>query len=126
MKLRTNKNSIRFRLSQSEVDEFKINGIVHEAIAFCGHPHQNFEYSLIQADHDAISVSYLNNHLRVYVPVGIASNWCDSSEVGFDCTIPIDEKNQLYVLVEKDFKCLTPRHHEDEADNFPNPNAESC
>ena len=126
MKLRTNKNSIRLRLSQSEVDEFKKYGFVHEKIAFSVPANQKLEYSLIQADHEAISVSYLNNHLRVYVPLSLASHWCDSNEVGFDCNIKIDEQNRLSVLVEKDFKCLQPKSGEDETDNFPNPNSEAC
>lgn len=126
MKLRTNKNSLRLRLSQSELDEFKKNGVVHEIIALSGAPPREFQYSLIQADHETISVSYINNHLRIYVPLNQANHWCDSMEVGFDCHISIDDNNELYVLVEKDFKCLQPRAHEDETDNFPNPNLEAC
>jgi len=126
MKLRTNKNSIRLRLSQPEVDEFKKFGVVHETIAFSPLSNQQLDYSLIQADHETISVSYLNNHLRVYVPLKLATEWCNNNEVGFECHLPIDPTNELFVLVEKDFKCLTPRSHEDETNNFPNPNAESC
>jgi hypothetical protein len=126
MKLRTNKNSIRLRLSQAEVDDFKKYGFVHETISFSPLAKNQLEYSLIQADHDAISVSYLNNHLRVYVPVIKAIHWCDGDEVGFDCNIHLDGSNDLKVLVEKDFKCLQPRSGEDESDNFPNPNSSSC
>ena len=126
MKLRTNKNSIRLRLSQSEVDEFRKHGVVHERIAISPILSQQLEYSLIQADREEICVSYLNNHLRVYVPSSLAEHWCDSTEVGFDCNLAIDEKNSLYVLVEKDFQCLQPRPNEDETDNFPNPNTEAC
>jgi hypothetical protein len=123
MKLRTNKNSIRFRLSQSEVDEFKKFGVVHECICFSVMPNQQLDYSLVQYDQDAISISYLNNHLRVYVPVSIADHWCNSNEIGMDCKIVLHDKNELSVLIEKDFKCLVERSSEDESDNFPNPNA---
>lgn len=126
MKLRTNKNSIRLRLSQSELDDFKNLGVVHEVVSFSPIAANQLQYSLIQADHEAISVSYLNNHIRVYVPLELAKNWCESTEVGFDCHIPIDAQNTLYLLVEKDFKCLQPRPYEDESDNFPNPNSEAC
>jgi hypothetical protein len=108
------------------VDEFRKNGYVHECIALSGIACQQFEYSLIEAEIDAITVSYLNNHLRVYVPSALAHRWWDSNDVGFDTTLDIDDKHKLYVLVEKDFKCLQERPHEDESDHFPNPNAKAC
>ncbi len=123
MKLRTNKNSIRLRLSQKEVLDFKQLGFIQETLVFSTHDSNPFSYSLIQADHKEISVSFNNNHLRIYIPLETANHWCDSDEVGFDATIPINESQHLYVLVEKDYQCLTPRPHEDETDNFPNPNA---
>lgn len=126
MKLRTHKNSIRLRLSQSEVQTFAETGFVHECIAFSPLPSQQLQYSLIQAEHDHISVSYLNNHLRIYVPTAIASHWCDSDNIGFDTHLTVGPASELYVLVEKDFQCLTPRPYEDETDNFPNPNTEVC
>jgi hypothetical protein len=126
MKLRTNKNSIRLRLNQSEVEQFKSFGMVSESIAFTGLNCNNLQYSLIQANHERISVNFLNNHLRVYVPVNIAERWCTSEDVGFDTLIDLPDDSNLYVLVEKDFKCLQVRNHEDESDNFDNPKQQLC
>lgn len=126
MKLRTNKNSLRIRLSQAELEEFRSSGFVHEKITFSKHGNQYLEYSLIQADHESISVSYMNNHIRIYIPLQQAKQWCESNETGFQCHIPLDDKESLFVLVEKDFQCLQPRPYEDESDNFPNPNAKPC
>lgn len=126
MKLRTNKNAIRFRLNQQELKEFSINGVIQESIRFSPKSTEHLTYSLIQADREDISVSFINNHLRIYIPTAQALKWCSSEDVGFDCHLPIEDDKTLYVLIEKDFKCLTPRDNEDESDNFPNPNLATC
>lgn len=126
MKLRTNKNSIRLRLSQTELEKFRENGFLHEYVQIGIAPESKFSYSLISADHTQLSVSLLNQHLRVFVPLEIAKNWTDGDDVGFESKIKLDDQQELYVLVEKDFQCITPRAYEDESDNFPNPNAALC
>ncbi|MBK6546323.1 MAG: hypothetical protein IPO78_06975 [Saprospiraceae bacterium] len=126
MKFRTNKNSIRFRLSQSEVDEFFTHGLVHECIQFTSNGCDVLCYSLIQADHEAISVTFNNNHLRVYIPSQSAKDWCKSNVIGIETQLQLADHKSLYVLIEKDFQCLQPRLHEDESDNFPNPKSELC
>lgn len=126
MKLRTNKNSIRLRLSQTELEKFRENGYLHEYVQIGIAPDSKFSYSLISADHENISISLLNQHLRVFVPTAIAKNWTESDDIGFESRIKLDDHQDLFVLVEKDFQCLTPRAHEDESDNFPNPNAAHC
>ncbi len=126
MKLRTNKNSIRLRLSQSEVTKFKEFGLVNETIAFSNLACHNLQYSLIQAKHEVVTVNYINNHIRIYVPETTARHWCSSDDVGFEANIPLSESENLYILVEKDFQCLQQRKNEDESDNFPNPNLQSC
>lgn len=72
MKLRTNKNSIRLRLSQTELEKFRENGFLHEYVQIGIAPESKFSYSLISADHTYLSVSLLNQHLRVFVPLEIA------------------------------------------------------
>ncbi|HRG37316.1 MAG: hypothetical protein JNL65_11325 [Saprospiraceae bacterium] len=126
MKLRTNKNSIRLRLSQIEVANFQKFGIVEESLSFSDRLSDCLHYSLIEADHDQINVTFNNNHLRVYIPSQIANAWCSSEQVGFDAKIPLKGENYLYVLVEKDYQCLVDRPFEDESNNFPNPNAAKC
>ena len=87
MKLRTNKNSIRLRLSQIEVANFQKFGIVEESLSFSDRLSDCLHYSLIEADHDQINVTFNNNHLRVYIPSQIANAWCSSEQVGFDAKI---------------------------------------
>ena len=126
MKLRTNKNSLRLRLSQKEVSNFQQFGSVEESVSFSDRHSDCLQYALIQADHDQISVTYNNNYIRIYVPIPIADTWCKSEQVGFDAKIPLKGEEFLFVLVEKDYQCLVDRPNEDESNNFPNPNAAKC
>ena len=48
--------------------------------------------------------------------------WVKTDLEGFDAIMDNGTEEGLYVLVEKDWQCLTPRD-EDESDLFPNPNA---
>ena len=60
--------------------------------------------------------------IDIIVPKLRAAAWAVSDEVGFDgeSALQIDE---LAVLIEKDFSCISPRSGEEEIDTFPNPNA---
>ena len=51
----------------------------------------------------------------------IASEWATTDQVGIEKTIFVAEGSDLAILIEKDFKCLTDRPHEDESDLFENP-----
>lgn len=126
MKLRTNKNSIRLRLSQKEVADFQQFGYVEECVNFSDLNSDCLRYSLIQADHEQVSVTYINNHIRIYVPLAIASKWFADDQIGFDARIQLKGEAYLFVLVEKDYQCLVERPNEDESNNFPNPNAAKC
>lgn len=119
MKLRVKENSIRFRLTKSEVESFATSGIVEEIVRF---NQQNFSYSLEKVSGRKLTASFENGKITVSVPIEIANQWTDSEEIsleGYD--------GELKLLVEKDFVCLKPRKDEDESDNFPHPNQnQSC
>ncbi len=51
----------------------------------------------------------------------MAGAWANSSEISLRASSPLPDGNELTILVEKDFKCLTDRPHEDESDLFPHP-----
>jgi hypothetical protein len=52
------------------------------------------------------------------MPLMMVKEWSLTSIVGFE-----DSSNSLYLLVEKDFKCLD-NVAEDQSDNYPNPLAQ--
>lgn len=116
MKLRIKGDSIRIRLSQTEVANFQKTGVCDDAVHFGD---SALHYSLVASDKaTVISSSFAQKQIVVTVPAGQASKWAsDETEVGFSA-----DQGSLYILVEKDFACLTPRARENESDNFPNPN----
>ena len=120
MKLRMKSNSIRIRVSQTELKEFRTGRSIEEEILMG--PGQSLTYGLVQSETDRVKVNWSNSRLEIMVPEELASMWCDTEIVGFDETVDLESGQELYVLVEKDFQCLKPRA-EDESDLFANPEA---
>jgi hypothetical protein len=62
-----------------------------------------------------LSAIFENNKITMFMPQLMANNWGLSDKVGFEY-----QDNELFLLVEKDFKCLD-NIAEDQHDNYPNP-----
>jgi hypothetical protein len=122
MKLRVRGDSIRLRLTQSDVTALRERGLVEESTAFG--PTQHFVYALRTAG-GAISASIEASRIEVLVPADVARTWAEGDSVGLEATQEAGGGRTLRILVEKDFACLTKRPHEDDTDAFPNPNT-SC
>lgn len=118
MKLRISGNSIRLRLSQSEVARLHKHGVVENAISF---GRSALTYRLIASEVAQPEASFTQNVITVVVPQQTAMHWATSDEVSISAEQPLPAGDKLSILIEKDFQCLTPRN-EDELDNFPNPN----
>ena len=115
MKLRIRGNSIRLRLTQSEVEAINNIGLVKEKTEFPNG--QNFVYSLSVAENlKNISAEFSDGNMQILLPKEIAENWANSEVVGISA-----EVESLKILVEKDFKCLTPRAGDEDTDTFPHP-----
>jgi len=122
MKLRIKGNSIRLRLSQTEVNGFGTEGVCSDRTTLAGGV---LNYTLQRSDVAAIVATLKQQHIVVEVPEAVAKQWVeDTTQVGFDHFQKVDGGEELRILVEKDFTCLVDRPHEDESDNFPNPIAE--
>ncbi len=121
MKLRIKGNSIRLRLTQAEVKEFQGNGVVEEIVKFGNTDSSKMHYLLQVSSGNEINALYESNKMIVNIPNPIADKWTTTNQVGFETQMKINEEEDLFILVEKDFKCLQPREHEDENDMFPNP-----
>lgn len=122
MKIRIRGNSVRLRLTQSEVNSFNNTGKIIDSIQFSVDPANNLYYALEKADIDQLSTSYTHNQIKVLVPMNMAKHWAESQEVGMEASVQLSSDKILKILVEKDFQCLTARPGEDD-DTFPNPNA---
>ena len=120
MKIRIKGNSIRFRLTKTEVDNFGSVGVLNEKTEF---GNNEFIYSL----QSTISVNEMSaklegNKITMFIPEAIKEEWVKTNIVGFDHKMPIGNGKDLFLLVEKDFVCLD-NTFEDQSDNYPNPNA---
>lgn len=122
MKLRIKGNSIRLRLTKSEVESFGRDGIIGETVDFGGQNDSPFGYLLEQNRGRDLCASFSDGKIKISVPRETAERWVGGEEVGIGGGAGI-----LQILIEKDFVCLNPRADEDESDNFPHPAADrSC
>jgi hypothetical protein len=115
MKLRLHNNSVRFRLSQTEVKMLAESGIVEEAVDLTPSP---LVY-LVHASKDCrtTQISYVNGWISVTVPTSKVTEWAGSNAVGIEAT-----HQGVAIAIEKDWNCL----HGDPVENvdtFPNPTA---
>ena len=120
MKIRIQGNSIRFRLKQFEVEAFRKNGIVEEAIAFGDEAQEQILFILKLEQEQRFSIEQNGTNIQVNVPRVIADDWTSTELVGFEEKILTTKGKEIFVLVEKDFKCLD-RSDEEEAGSYPNP-----
>jgi hypothetical protein len=119
MKLRIRGNSIRLRLTRTEVSQVARGEPVEEAVEFA--PASRLTYRLVPGASTRASLE--GNAVTVEIPAAAARAWASGTDVAFKTTQD-NGADGLYVLIEKDFACLKPREHqhEDESDLFPNPN----
>jgi hypothetical protein len=118
MKIRIKGNSIRFRLTKTEVDTFCSTGIYSETTHFGS---TEFNYKLQAKEGiDAMEADFTNHTITLFVPNKERSNWASSDRVGYENVMILKNGKQLSLLLEKDFACLD-NTTEDQSDNYPNP-----
>ncbi|PWW19794.1 MULTISPECIES: DUF7009 family protein [unclassified Chryseobacterium] len=113
MKIRIKDNSIRFRLTQSEVAELGQNGVISSFTEFVDRP---FIYSIEKTDNEELSAVFIENRIVLKMPKAMINEWISTDRVGFD-----GQSGLVKLLVEKDFVCID-NTLEDQSDNYPNPN----
>jgi len=121
MKIRIQNNSIRLRLSQTEVKNFGIEGACMGKTEFANA--NTLVYRLTKAAE--LNAIITNNVITIVLPEAEVKSWLTTDQVSIQGNITLENEDILSILVEKDFKCLTERS-EDESDLFPNPNEENC
>ncbi len=113
MKIRIKDNSIRFRLTQSEVSALGNTGKI---TSFAEFPNQKLIYTIEKTSGSELDVSFFNNLILLAMPEIMITEWVDTDRVGFD-----GQSGAVKILVEKDFVCID-NTVEDQSDNYPNPN----
>ncbi len=114
MKIRIKDNSLRFRLTQSEVADLGANGTVSGSTEF---PGQTFVYAIERTEEETLSAAFTDNRMVLKMPAAMVEGWVSTQAVGFK-----GQSGKISLLVEKDFVCLD-NTLEDQSDQYPNPNA---
>lgn len=118
MKLRIKGNSLRFRLSRTEVSTLAEIGYLEEQTSF---GNNKLTYVLQKTDEgNRLSASFDGNIITMFVPSSFVNGWPGNEVVGFNTNMPLTDNNSLYLLLEKDFICLDETT-EDQSDNYQNP-----
>jgi len=118
VKLRIVDDSLRLRLTRSEVASIERGLAVESSVHFPGGP--ALTYSLVVADTNRISASLDAATIEVLLPRAVALQWAAGNDVSLHGEQPL-EHGVLRILVEKDFTCVEPRDGEDQSDLYPNP-----
>jgi hypothetical protein len=111
MKLRLANNSVRLRLTRSEVDQFLDTGLAEEAVDFPNTPLVFMLHS--SSDCRSMQATFVNGWITVTVPDAAGKTWAGSDQVGME-----GSHHGVSILIEKDWQCL---HAAGDEDAFPRP-----
>ncbi len=119
MKLRIKGNSLRLRISQSEMQALLRDGEIEDTIRFAPAHDASLTYALrLEQAAAEIGLDYQPQRVTVLLSTAAAAHWARTGDVG----IYGESASGVALLVEKDFACLDsddPQY----ADAFPNPKA---
>jgi hypothetical protein len=108
MKLRMRKNSLRLRLTRSEIALFAEAGFVEEAVEFStGTLVYRIDRSLSAQQ---VTADFASTSITVVIPERIAGHWIATQQAGFKAVC-----GKLDILIEKDFQC---EHGAPDGDSF--------
>ncbi|MEM1336810.1 MAG: hypothetical protein AAGF96_03625 [Bacteroidota bacterium] len=118
MKIRIKGNSVRFRLTKTEVETFSKTGSYTEVTHFQS---KALTYALVAKDGiEELEADFIGDTITIYFPGSEQKAWAASDRVGFNNSVDWNDSSALSLLVEKDFTCLD-NTIEDQSDNYPNP-----
>ncbi|MGI4728917.1 MAG: DUF7009 family protein [Janthinobacterium lividum] len=119
MKIRIKGNSVRLRLSKSEIELFGKEGYLEEKTEFVN---SSFRYAIQELfDGTTLDASFTEQKLTVFVPNAVMQEWVDTDVVGYSQYLPIADGKTLFLLIEKDYKCIDGDESEDQSDYYENP-----
>lgn len=112
MKIRIKGNSLRYRLTKSDLAQLEQKGFLEEQAEFVG---KTLVYAITVTSDDGLSADYMDDRIMLSMPKAMIDELAHTDRVGFD-----DNTGPVSLLIEKDFTCLD-QVEEDQSDNFPNP-----
>jgi hypothetical protein len=104
MKLRIDHQSIRLRLSKTDLEILPAKGFVAETLHL---PQGSLTFKLLITNNlNVFSVFFFNETITVEIPAHQANNWMQTDEIGLYETLPLTHIGlSLKLLIEKDFPC---------------------
>ncbi len=121
MKLRLRGNSLRLRLTKTEVADLTRLGAIEESTQAGPGSDGLFGYRVeTSTAAAAVSSRFTGSQMVVILPAKAAQDWAVGDEVGIYADMPWG----LKLSIEKDFRCLTPRPEESDDDAFDHPEGE--
>jgi hypothetical protein len=119
MKLRLQGNSVRLRLTRSEVGRLRETGLVEESVDFGAGEVLAFRLQS-RLEPGPLGAAFRQGVVTVFVSQKAAQDWAGSDDVGL-----YEQSGPLTISVEKDFRCLTRHLDEQERDAYPHPGQRS-
>jgi len=115
MKIRIKGNSLRYRLTKSDMYRLSHEGYLEDRTNF---GKRELVYVIQKTSKNELSAFFDDNVICLQIPGSMIEELEKTDRVGFE-----DKQGDLLLLVEKDFTCLE-NVDEDQSDNYPNPLAE--
>ncbi len=112
MKIRIKGNSLRYRLTKSDMYRLSQEGYLEDKTDFGD---RELIYVIQKTMQNDLSTFFNDNVICLQIPGQMIDELESTDRVGFE-----GEKGNLHLLVEKDFTCLD-NISEDQSDNYPNP-----
>jgi hypothetical protein len=120
MKLRIKGNSLRLRVTQSDMARLMQEGRIEETVYFAPEEDAKLTYALEHTPSPAeISAHYCPQKITIALSTEAATQWSETDQVGISGEADTGH-GPLALLVEKDFACLD-RVDADDEDTFPHP-----
>jgi hypothetical protein len=119
MKIRIKGNTVRFRLTKSDISTLIKTGELSDQTEFIG---STLIYKIASTANEAMSADMIGNVITLSVPENALSNWASTNKVSLEGNMSLKNNSSLYLLLEKDFKCMDGDVNVDQSDFFENPN----
>lgn len=124
MKLRMKGNSLRLRVTRSDLEKLRNNARVEETTWLGPDQQSRLTYAL---EHNAqvrsTALRFTPPVISAVIPTAEFERWVGSDDqVGIYATIDLGPRGSLELIIEKDFACLHGTDAENQ-DAFPNPHA---
>lgn len=119
MKLRIYNDSIRLRLTRSEVSRFAADGIIGGVLQYGAGPDECLAYGLESGDADRLKLSVGPSRMVIMMPAAQAREWTGTDRIAVGGSSENAAGIRFTILVEKEFRRLHGATND--PDLYPNP-----